>query len=526
MSQPSVLLIHPPPDMEETLDRTDRLMRIVPSGLQFVAEHLRAIGRRATILRLEIMAANAVGGRREAPGVDGYRAHLAAALEMAGDVSVVGIQCHWSFYQSGALQTARLCRELRPDIKVVLGGAHASSLPRALLDFEQSIDAIVVGEGEIAMEALANAADENLQQVSIPGVWTRGPSGEPIPPDGPAEVLPRDALPQMTFDPTLLFPSNAAQYVGLPLVRGICPMRCTFCTLNNADIYNRDNAFMDSSLEEQLVLMNSMGVPLYLPENIFTAEPLEAVLDIVRRRQLDKLVVFLDIHPSMLRQEMLTLLTELNSLTVGVRLWIGIESADDRVRRKMGRFISDEKLADILNAVLDSGIQNLSVSFMSGLPGEDDAAHERTRTMVADLSTRGVHVDIYPPVAFPGTTWYDDPDSFGIDLRIQSVDDLNRMGRGWFGPLKPEMISFTAGSDTPIKVVERILELRILSRVKRDLSIPLSLFSFMMHPRRELSEADESAIMDQAQHYLLGFDVSGWNTDHPGRNRSKPDDAG
>ena len=50
MSSQSVLLIHPPPDLEEVLDPTDRLMRIVPSGLQFVAEHLRSSGLHAVIL--------------------------------------------------------------------------------------------------------------------------------------------------------------------------------------------------------------------------------------------------------------------------------------------------------------------------------------------------------------------------------------------------------------------------------------------------------------------------------------------
>lgn len=518
MSSQSVLLIHPPPDLEEAVDPTDHLMRIVPSGLQFVAEHLRSSGLHAVILRLEIMAANSVEGRREVPGLGGYRDLLAEVLAIAGEVSVVGIQCHWSFYQPGALQTAALLKELRPDLFIVLGGAHASAMPQELLNAVPALDAIVVGEGELAMEALTLAAAEGPPDTTpIAGVWWRGADGSPLAPLEPAAILDRDALPQLSFDSTLLFPPNAAQYVGLPLVRGICPMRCTFCTLNNAEVYNRDNAFMDARLEEQLVRMNEVGVPLYLPENIFTADPLQSVLDIVRRRDLDRLVVFLDIHPSMLRPEMIALLTELNSLTVGVRLWIGIESADDRVRRKMGRFIDDEKLEGILNAVLSSGIQNLSASFMSGLPGEDDQAHQRTRAMVADLSSRGVHVDIYPPVAFPGTKWFDDPDSFGIDLRVQSVDDLNRLGQGWFGPLTEGMISFTTGSETPATVIERIFDLRILSRQKRDLPIPLSLFSYMMHPRRELRESDQATILDQVQKYLLGFDVLKWNDSRPER---------
>ncbi len=495
------LLITPPPDLGAVIDPRDTIMRIVPAGLLFIAEALRAAGASPLILRMEVLAASRLLGSVRAPAREEWKRWLREILAATG-ARTVGVQCHWSFYGLGALETAALVKEIDPGITTVLGGAHASALASEIIEGFPAVDAVVAGEGEEPMRLIVERAARGLPPTGIGGAFARDAAGRAVKPPGADLVLPRERIPLVTFDPDLVHPAGAVVYAGLPLVRGICPMRCTFCTLNNAGIYGRGSEFIDTGLPGQLEIMDRLGIPVYLPENIFTEEPLVAIRDIVTARRLRRLRVFLDIHPAMLREGPVEILAAIHRASAGVRLWVGIESGDEAVRRRLGRYISDARIREALGHCRRAGLTDLMVSFMTGLPGEDDRALAATEAMLLELAGAGVTADVYPCVAFPGTRLYEAPEAHGIRLRWSGVRGFFRLSQGWFAPLSEDLVSFETPDFDAARVVRETLRLRILARRARGLGIPSSLLFFMMHPRRPVEPAERARILATLRPYI------------------------
>ncbi|HOU53435.1 MAG TPA: radical SAM protein [Myxococcota bacterium] len=129
--------------------------------------------------------------------------------------------CRW------ALSTARKVREtLGPTPMILFGGPHASAVPRTMLS-EPSVDAGCVGEGELAFEELLIALADGRPTRLVPGFWTRGPNGEPLP-GAPARAV--GNLDDLPFPDKGLYEDaiDLSLNYGVMAGRG-CPMHCAFC---------------------------------------------------------------------------------------------------------------------------------------------------------------------------------------------------------------------------------------------------------------------------------------------------------
>ncbi len=114
------------------------------------------------------------------------------------------------------------------DIPVIAGGIHPTFSPRSLLD-EPAIDAVCVGEGEIAFERIADRADDAWDLAAIPNLAYRR--------DG--AVIEEPLAPMLTDLDVLPDPDREVYYETHPALatnpikpffvgRG-CPYSCSFC---------------------------------------------------------------------------------------------------------------------------------------------------------------------------------------------------------------------------------------------------------------------------------------------------------
>ena len=85
---------------------------------------------------------------------------------------VLGISAMTHMVKTSARIAARI-KEKLPDLKVVLGGFHATFLPERTIEEFPIFDYLVVGEGEIAFAKLVDALLSNQTGPTIPGVWYR-----------------------------------------------------------------------------------------------------------------------------------------------------------------------------------------------------------------------------------------------------------------------------------------------------------------------------------------------------------------
>jgi radical SAM superfamily enzyme YgiQ (UPF0313 family) len=130
-------------------------------------------------------------------------------------------------YLRGCAQTLAAARAGAPRALTVVGGAGYSLFPEAALEYLDTVDAGVAGEGESSLRRLLDHLDGPS---GIPGLVLRGADGRWTLTGPPAEED-LDRLPLPDRDCVDLAPYRGATelQVGVESHRG-CAMRCTYCS--------------------------------------------------------------------------------------------------------------------------------------------------------------------------------------------------------------------------------------------------------------------------------------------------------
>lgn len=128
----------------------------------------------------------------------------------------------------------RIKETLGPEVKVVLGGPHASAVPEDTLEKVRSVDYVVRGEGEISLLELVEAIEQKKDPSEVPGISGRKNGSLFHAPDRPVvkkiDDLPmpaRHLIPMKRYGTRM--PSTMSRCTTILTSRG-CPGRCIFCT--------------------------------------------------------------------------------------------------------------------------------------------------------------------------------------------------------------------------------------------------------------------------------------------------------
>ena len=151
------------------------------------------------------------------------------------DFKICGIDLHWIHNAHGAIEIARIVKEVKPYVKVVLGGFSASYFHTQILKYYPSIDGIIRGEGEIPLLKYVQNINQNHPLDSVPNFSYRNSSNHIK--TNPLSYTAK-SLDNLSFTNFSLL-ENARHYfedsskimgisVNLPIGRG-CPFNCPFC---------------------------------------------------------------------------------------------------------------------------------------------------------------------------------------------------------------------------------------------------------------------------------------------------------
>jgi anaerobic magnesium-protoporphyrin IX monomethyl ester cyclase len=133
------------------------------------------------------------------------------------DADLFGMSC-WTANRRGVGLTARLIKRLHPRAHVVVGGPHATPLPRHMLAYHPDIDTVAIGESERTFMELVERLEAGQPTGGIAGTAYRVGDRIEIAPERPAvEDLDALASPHDYFDTHIVMTSRG------------CPWRCTFC---------------------------------------------------------------------------------------------------------------------------------------------------------------------------------------------------------------------------------------------------------------------------------------------------------
>ena len=221
-------------------------------------------------------------------------------------------------------------------------------------------------------------------------------------------------------------------YVHIPY----CVKKCAYCDFCSVPRDDTAAAYPDALCREIELSRDRLPYEGPVPSVFFgggtpTALPAEAlirILDTIRRTY--------DLLPGA------EITTECNPGTASYgdfvklraagfnRLSLGLQSADDRLLKAVGRIHTYDQFLTAYRAARDAGFPNINVDLMHGLPGQTPADYLSTLKQVCDLGPE--HISAYALILEEGTPLYTQVMAGEIDLPDEdAVADMEDAGMAY-----------------------------------------------------------------------------------------------
>ena len=329
----------------------------------------------------------------------------------------------------GAVETAKLLKELCPEIKVLFIGGHVAALPYETLEKESSIDIVACNEGVIAILNILKIQkinDENLKKVK--GIFFKNQEGK-IEKNLPENIVSKkelvhtlpgvswSALPGLknyrtagwhSWSNSSIKQPFAALYTSLG-----CPYKCSFCMIN---IINRiDNSESISSqnsnifrwwdpefIIKQFDYFAKEGVKnIKIADELFVLNPNHflKICNMIIEREYD-FNIWAYSRIDTCKPQYLKILKK-----AGVNwLGLGIENPSNIIRKEVHKDAFKEvKILDFIKMIQDHGI-NVAANYIFGLPEETEKSMNFTLDFAMEANTE--MANFYSAMAYPGSPLY------------------------------------------------------------------------------------------------------------------------
>ena len=317
---------------------------------------------------------------------------------------MVGITTMTLDYPS-ALRTAEMVKKWIPDCFVVMGGAHASVMPRVMAEWPYT-DAVVKGEGEEAFRAIIRrlrTGSSNLHD--IPGVITKDSPHDALK-SLPIEIEDLDSLPFADRSSLLSPEKYSGEDMGLMLTSRGCPFRCTYCSN-----FSRRTRFrsIEHVMEEIQQVQKEFGTFQFLfKDDSFTLkrERVEEFCSVIHKRGIKML------WESSTRLDLVNDAMVRNMKGAGCnRVSVGVESGSDEILEIMNKRLTREKIKGA-TSILNKNRLFWTAYFMMGLPTETEAQMLNTLEFMRELRPPYAAIGIYKP--YPGTKLFSIAEQHGL----------------------------------------------------------------------------------------------------------------
>ncbi len=278
---------------------------------------------------------------------------------------------------SSAFSLAKEVKKLNPGAIVVLGGPHASILPKETLRECDAIDIVVKGEGEGTIAELVKCEFKRLGKISGLAFRDNGKITET--PDRPL-IHDLDSLPFPAYNLLDLrkyrpYPPHGKSLPFMPMLtsRG-CPFKCVYCS---KPVFG--NRFRTQSpkrvMEELAYLKEKLGVR----EVMFYDDSFS--LDQKRTAELCKMMLegklglpwSCETRVNLVSPELLGLMKKAGCYMISY----GVESGSPKILANLRKGITVEQVEKAFSETRKAGIKTVAY-FMLGSPGETQETVDKT----------------------------------------------------------------------------------------------------------------------------------------------------
>lgn len=289
--------------------------------------------------------------------------------------------------------------------KIIVGGIHATALPREILE-KSKADFAVIGEGEETLIELLDSLSNNKEDLmKIKGIAYRTKAGEIMITERRELIKNIDSLPIPAYDMidikkySSIF-SKSNKFITYIRSRG-CPFDCIFCSVKA--MFNRKYRIQspEKTINDLKFLKEKFGIK----EVLFKDS--EFIIDKSNCKRLFELMISEKLNLrwtcgariDSIDEEIISLMKKSGCEVIS----FGIESGSQRISDIMKKQISVNLVREKINIVKKSGIK-ISVNFIIGNYLETIEDLKKTEELIDLIPYNFINVSFLTP--FPGSELY------------------------------------------------------------------------------------------------------------------------
>ena len=368
-----------------------------PVGLYYLAGVLNSQGISTSLMDFNL----------ELPSRTSFVEHLQHAKP-----KIIGITSY-TFNLSVAQRIVEEIRRVLPEALTVLGGVHASALPKETIAENPSLDIVVIGEGEQTFLDLCSKVLRKEEIDDIKGIALRKDGHICV--NSARELI--EDLDKLPFPDRSLLPLEKYPVTSVQTSRG-CPYNCIFCSINK--FYGKRIRLRDPRkvAEECAMIVEKFNrKALYFFGDAFTINPNwteEFCEEILHRRlrfvwgcetRVD------NVSPVILRKMKAAGCSEVH---------YGIDYGDEKVLRNLGKDISLGDINDAVKWAKEAGLF-VGAFFIFNSPGENEETMENTFKLIQQVPIDAIEANLLTP--YPGTSLWNSPQEYNMKIVDYDFDD-------------------------------------------------------------------------------------------------------
>ncbi len=307
---------------------------------------------------------------------------------------------------SAMLEIARAIKDAKPELPIILGGAHATLLPEETLATASEIDIIVRGEGEETIIELLQALENKQPLSEVRGISYRK-DGEVVSNQLRSKNVELDSLPFLAYHllPWKRYKPHPPHGRALPFAvvitsRG-CPYQCAYCSKPIFGSKFRAQS-PERVVEELTYYQDKLGIKEFaFYDDVFTLDKKRAyaIADMMIQERLS-MHWTCETRVNLVDKELLSHMKQAGCYAIAY----GIESASREILDALCKDITLEQIEEAVRISREIGLQTVGY-FMIGSPGESPETIKQTIQFAKKLKLDFAQFAVTTP--FPGTRLYD-----------------------------------------------------------------------------------------------------------------------
>jgi len=393
-------------------------------------EYLKHITNRSPSIGLLLLAAKAreIGYTPQIieSDLESYSAQTVAQMILDINPKFLGLTLFTVGVFNAAI-IAKIVREKNPNIVILVGGPHISSMGYETMNKFEEFDVAVIHEGELILENLLKTIEKEESLESVKGIIYRDKDRSIRKTLPPPSIENLDSLPRPAWDLLPNFPKAYLpaiyDYPRAPVAtysasRG-CPFECEFCdtsTFGAKIRYNSPQHVYDTMKH----LSETYGIKhLQFVDDLFVAHNGRVV-------EFSKLLIDKPIdmtwsctaRVNTVKEETLALMKKAGCWEIS----FGLESGSDFLLDEMKKSQRVSTAVDAVRWTHEAGIRVKGL-LMLGYPGESQETIDETKEFVKSIPLTTMNLSKFTP--YPGSPIY--RKLYGASIREEDWEKLNGM---------------------------------------------------------------------------------------------------